>query len=65
MKSPRLTVIRSEDSPKWAAYREHLKTCERCREAVNEADLCLEGLDLFLDSAATRALVAFAEKLPL
>ncbi len=64
MKAPRLTVVRPEESPKWAAYKEHLKTCERCREAINELDLCLEGLDLFLDSRGIRAMLAFAEKLP-
>ncbi len=40
-----------------------MKLCEECREAINEQDLCLHGLDLWLDKEGIKAISEFAEKL--
>lgn len=62
MRGRKLTVIRSEESPKWKAFKEHLKLCESCRDAITETDLCLEGLDLWLDKEGIKALRDFADR---
>ena len=57
MRTPILRIIRQGECPQYAKFKEHLKLCSSCREAINETDLCIEGLDLWLDKFAVTELL--------